>query len=79
MKIFKAIPKPVRGGLLVVAVGLMLTSCAALNTYLKQLKGDLLGEDYRITEYDNFGNPTLRVHGDKVNMQAELDACLLYT
>lgn len=59
---------------LVLILILGLSACAALQTYFKQLKGELLGNDYQITEYDNFGNITLRVSGDKITMNAETDS-----
>lgn len=57
----------------VVALMLM-ASCGAINTYLQTLKGDLLGNDYAITQYDNFGNAVLRVAGDKITLDAETDS-----
>lgn len=50
-----------------------MTSCGIVDTYIKQLKGELIGNDYNITEYDHYGNPVLRVSGDKIRMDAETD------
>lgn len=52
----------------------LMASCGAIDTYLQMLKGDLLGNDYVITQYDNFGNAVLRVSGDKIAMDAETDS-----
>ena len=54
--------------LLVLSLTLLLTlsSCGWLNAFISQLKGELIGNDYIITEYDNFGNPVLQVKGDKI-------------
>ena len=57
----------------VVALMLMV-SCGTINTYLQMLKGDLLGNDYVITQYDNFGSAVLCVSGDKIALDAETDS-----
>lgn len=71
-----------KGKSLITAVGviaicvvgfLLFSSCGTINTYLQQLKGELIGNDYNITEYDHYGNPVLRVSGDKIRMDAETD------
>lgn len=46
----------------------------AINDFLSVLKGELIGNDYYISEYDNFGNKISSMHGDKVNMSAETDS-----
>ena len=59
------------GVIAICVVGLLLfSSCGTINTYLQQLKGELIGNDYNITEYDHYGNPVLRVSGDKRTTQA---------
>lgn len=60
---------------LVLALTLVVTccGCAAVNTYLKQLKGQLFGNDYDIRQYDDFGNLVFTVHGNRVEMDAQLD------
>lgn len=46
----------------------------ALNDYISTLKGNLIGNDYKIQEYDNFGNLVFTVYGDKVSMSCEMDS-----
>ena len=50
-----------------------LTGCAALGAFISRLKGELFGNDYQITQYDDFGNLVFTVHGDRVTMDCELD------
>ena len=52
---------------------LSLTGCAALGSFISQLKGELFGNDYDIRQYDDFGNLVFTVHGDRVAMDCELD------
>ncbi len=47
--------------------------CAALSSYISKLKGELIGNDYDIRQYDNYGNLVFTVHGNKVTMDCELD------
>ena len=60
--------------LAVMLVGaLLLTGCAAISAYISQLKGELIGNNYEIRQYDDFGNLVFTVYGDKVTMDCELD------
>lgn len=54
-------------------VGLF-SGCAAINDFITSLKGELVGNDYVIYQYDNFGQPVFTVHGDKITMDGELDS-----
>lgn len=56
---------------LVLAVSL--TGCAAFGSFLSKLKGELFGNDYNISQYDDFGNLVFTVHGDRIAMNCELD------
>ena len=49
------------------------SGCAALRSYIGQLKGELFGNDYKIQQFDDFGNLVFTVYGDKVSMDCELD------
>lgn len=40
-----------------------------LDGFFGKLKGNLKGNNYEITEYDNFGNKTLTVKGKKVSLE----------
>lgn len=50
-----------------------LEEIAGIGDYIQMLKGSLIGNDYNIQEFDNFGNLVFTAHGDKVSMQAETD------
>lgn len=49
------------------------SGCAALGAYINKLKGELFGNDYKIQQFDDFGNLVFTVYGDKVTMDCELD------
>lgn len=49
------------------------SGCAALRSYIGKLKGELFGNDYKIQQFDDFGNLVFTVYGDKVSMDCELD------
>ena len=42
----------------------ILCGCAALNDYIMTLRGELVGNDYVIYQYDNYGAPVFKVTGD---------------
>ena len=50
-----------------------LTGCAALGSFISKLKGELFGNDYNISQYDDFGNLVFTVRGDRVTMDCDLD------
>ena len=52
---------------------LSLTGCAAMDALFSRLKGELFGNDYDISQYDDFGNLVFTVHGNRVTMDCELD------
>ena len=58
---------------LALCLAVLLAGCAALGSFFSKLKGELFGNDYVITQYDDFGNLVFTVRGDKVTMDCELD------
>lgn len=46
-----------------------LTSCAALNSVMKDIKGELVGNRFDIDFYDNFGNKIVSMDGHKVGLE----------
>lgn len=48
----------------------LLSGCSALESQIKDLKGELIGNSFDINIYDNFGNNTLNISGDKVQVDA---------
>ena len=57
-----------------IALLLAPTACSAWQIYINTLKGELIGNDYVISEYDDSGNRTLQVSGDKISISAQADA-----
>ena len=47
-----------------------LSGCSWLDSQIKDLKGELIGNSFDISIYDNFGNNTLNISGDKVQVDA---------
>ena len=58
---------------LAVVLVLSLAGCAAVSSFLNTLKGELFGNGYKISQYDNFGNLVFTIYGDRVTMDCELD------
>lgn len=50
-----------------------LTGCAALEGMIGKMRGDLVGNNYTITEYDNFGDKVMTVYGKKVSLEGISD------
>ncbi len=46
----------------------MLTGCSFLSSKIKDLKGELIGNKFYISIYDNFGNNILNIDADKVQI-----------
>lgn len=53
-----------------VALMLSLSSCALLRNTMKNIKGELVGNDFTIDFYDHFGNSILTIYGNKVGLEA---------
>lgn len=45
-----------------------LTGCSWLDSQLADLKGELIGNSFDVSIYDNFGTNILNIHGDKVQV-----------
>ncbi len=60
---------------LVLAAALMLSlaGCAAVSSWISTMKGELFGNGYKITQYDDYGNLVFTIYGDRVTMDCELD------
>ena len=48
-----------------------LCSCASIDTSLKVMKGELVGNGYDIGQWDNFGNPVLTISGSRVALSSD--------
>lgn len=42
--------------------------CAKLNDWIGKIKGDLVGQHFTISSYDDYGNKTLTIDGKKVSV-----------
>lgn len=56
--------------LLVLITLFSLSGCSWLDSQIKDMKGELIGNSFDISIYDNFGNNTLNISGDKVQVDA---------
>lgn len=52
----------------------VLAGCAQIRSAISVLKGELFGNDYLISQYDDFGNQIFQIRGDRVTMDGQLDA-----
>lgn len=48
---------------------LSMTGCASIEGLIGKVKGNLKGNDYKITQYDNFGEQVLEVNGKKISLE----------
>lgn len=48
----------------------LLTSCGWLSNKIKNVKGELIGNNFQIDFYDNFGSNILTINGNKVGLEA---------
>lgn len=48
---------------------LMLTGCAQISDWFKTKKGTLIGNSFTIYQYDNMGDKTLEIHGNRVDIE----------
>lgn len=51
---------------LVILVSVALSGCAQIQNWMNNVREGLVGSDFTITQYDHFGEPTMRIHGDSV-------------
>ena len=65
--------KKKKGMALILCLVLALTGCAQLRNAISVLKGELFGNDYVISQYDDFGNRVFQIRGDRVTMDCQLD------
>ena len=56
--------------MLVLVTMFSLSGCSWLDSQIKDMKGELIGNSFDISIYDNFGNNTLNISGDKVQVDA---------
>lgn len=52
--------------------GLKDVNLEGLNNYVSSIKGELTGNSFTIDTFDNFGNLTMKTHGDKINISPKV-------
>lgn len=60
--------KKIIAAILAVAVAVSLCGCAELSNFFNNIEEKLVGKDFNITQYDHFGNETMKIHGDSVSV-----------
>lgn len=67
-----------RFAIIAIALCMVISLCgcgaAVMERIIGELNGELVGNDYQVFEYDNFGNQVLQVSGNKIAMSAEVDS-----
>ena len=56
-------------GILIICIVFSTTGCAFFNSEVKKFKGELIGNSFTIDMYDDFGNNTLTLYGNKVGLE----------
>lgn len=65
--------RDVKALLIIVVLVVTLAGCESLNSAISILKGELVGNDYTVKEYDNFGTEVLTLHGSKIKLSEGKD------
>lgn len=63
--------KKLKLAILVGIISILIVSgigCAKLNDWIGKIKGDLVGQHFTISTYDDYGNKTLTIDGKKVSV-----------
>ncbi len=47
------------------------TGCAKIRNMFQQWKGSLIGLAFNISAYDDYGNKTLEIHGENVDVEVK--------
>lgn len=60
--------------IIITTVSLLLYGCnvALFESYVNDLKGDLIGVSFQCNFYDNNGQQFMQVHGNKINMESNI-------
>lgn len=53
---------------LLILVLITLSGCAAISAFTNKIQGKLIGDDYKILSYDEFGNNTLTAQGRNISI-----------
>lgn len=58
--------------MIVLLCGITLSGCSYINNKVKEFKGELIGNRFDISLYDNFGNNFLNIKGKKVQVNGNV-------
>ena len=64
----KSLIKSLIACMLIAVMALSFTGCAMIESDFKDLKGNLVGQEFTIDTFDNFGTLTMKTHGEKINI-----------
>lgn len=53
---------------LVLSMAIAVSACNVISNITNKIEGALLGDDYKILSYDDYGNNTLTLQGNRVNI-----------
>lgn len=56
--------------IVIVVFGFLVGNTAFFKNQIKEIKGELIGNNFTIYCYDDFGNPFVTLYGDKIGMEA---------
>ena len=56
--------------LLMICIAFSAVGCGWFSNQMKNIKGELIGNNFTIDFYDNFGNDILTINGDKIGLEA---------
>ena len=57
---------------IVVCILVTLTGCSWFQSKIKEIKGDLIGNEFKVEIYDNYANNLLNMEGEKVNLSSNI-------
>jgi len=60
--------KPIALVIAISLIGISIFGCAKIKDLAGKIKGDLVGQQFTVTTYDDYGNKTLTVEGSKVTV-----------
>lgn len=60
--------KPIVLVIAISLIGISIFGCAKIKDLAGKIKGDLVGQQFTVTTYDDYGNKTLTVEGSKVTV-----------
>lgn len=60
--------KPIVLVIAISLIGISMFGCAKIKDLAGKIKGDLVGQQFTVTTYDDYGNKTLTVEGSKVTV-----------